>query len=119
MIISFMSNKVSKLCTKRLTATKQLGDSVSLALYALLEFLTSATNLNDAKAFRKYRVHALENKNHENRLGQVSLSIPSSSFRLIVIPVDSNGVVWNAQDELTMMSTFPEIRVKEVIDYHE
>src|SRR5690554_5878670 len=99
MEIDYKNKKVKTLCSDIRRARAKLGHREATELFSLINLIESAKNLNDVKVFDKYKLHSLKNKNHENRVGQISCTIPPSAFRLILFPISNEDLYWNGEEE--------------------
>ncbi|MGI6144405.1 MAG: hypothetical protein GX092_00435 [Clostridia bacterium] len=58
-IVGYGNNKIKKLCSDYKQAKKVLGEIVAEKLFAALNFIESASTLNDIACFPTYRLHQL------------------------------------------------------------
>lgn len=85
--MQYKTNKVQKLCTDLKKATKKLGKDTALSLHSLINFLESATDLQEVNIIGAYHLHALIG----NKTGLYALDIAGrkSSYRLIIKPLNN------------------------------
>ncbi len=113
--------RIKKLCKSLDTAKKKYNNEIAISLHGAINLLENAENLNDIRKFKKYRLHPLENKKHDDRRGQFSITLANSAYRLILYPIDENGEKWNGENEsvgnIYLITNIVEIM--EVVNYHD
>ncbi len=115
-IVGYGNKKTKKLCSDRRQAKKELGEIVSEKLYAAINFIESASTLNDVACFPTYRLHQLLGDKKDlfaldlgRRLG----------YRLIIKPDPPFSEEENKLDFNSKCSTVKCIIVLEVSKHYE
>ena len=117
MEIVYRDKKTYKLCTDFNYAKKELNVKVAEKLHALVGILQSAETLYDLSGLSAYRLHRLQG----NMDGKFALDIAGrrSGYRLIVIPLDSNGKEWNSNDKNDIYRMTEIVLIWEVSNHYE
>lgn len=83
LIVGYGSNKTKKLCSDSKQAKKVLGELVAEKLIAAINFIESASNLNDVACLPTYRLHQLSG----DKIGLFAMDLGRKlGFRLIIKP---------------------------------
>ncbi|MCH5180330.1 MAG: type II toxin-antitoxin system RelE/ParE family toxin [Erysipelotrichales bacterium] len=83
----YKNTKIEKICTDEKKAKIKFGENVANKLFAALNAIESASNLNDIFALKQYNLHKLKGdlKNiHSMYLGK------TTGYRLLLTPLDEN-----------------------------
>ena len=90
---------------------------VAERLLALINFIENAENLKDVDSMRIYHLHPL----HGKREGQYGLDIAGRDrgYRLIIIPLDSEGNEWIEKDVNIVYKATEVIIAWEVSNHYE
>lgn len=95
MKILYKNKKVEKLCTNEKEAKKELGLQVTMKLFATINIISSAENLNDILKLPQYHLHKLVG----DRDGIYSIYLGrNTGYRLELIPLDENEKMVVNQD---------------------
>ena len=82
-IVGYGNSRTEKLCTDRKKAKKELGELVTDKLFAAINFIESATSLNDVACFTSYRLHQLVG----NRKDSFAMDLGKKlGYRLVIKP---------------------------------
>ncbi|MBQ7891032.1 MAG: type II toxin-antitoxin system RelE/ParE family toxin [Erysipelotrichaceae bacterium] len=115
--IEYRNKKVEDLCTNYKKARKELNSIVAEKLHALINLIESADTLQDIAQMKQYHLHPLLG----NREGQYALDIAgrTSSYRLIIIPLDENGHEWKEKNLSSIYKMTKVIIAWEVTKHYE
>ena len=115
--IEYRNKKVKDLCTNYKKARKELNAIVAEKLHALINLIESADTLQDIAQMKQYHLHPLLG----DRDGQYSLDIAgrTSSYRLIIIPLDENGHEWKEKNLSSIYKMTKVIIAWEVTKHYE
>lgn len=82
-IVSYGNNKTEKLCSDSKKAKKELGVLVAEKLFAAINFIESASSLNDVACIPMYHLHDLKG----DRKGSFAMDLGRKlGYRLIIKP---------------------------------
>ena len=82
-IVGYGNNKTKKLCSDNKQAKKVLGEIIAEKLFAALNFIESASSLNDIACFPTYHLHQLSG----NKKGLFAMDLGRKlGYRLIIKP---------------------------------
>lgn len=116
MNIQYKNNQIRKICNDHSKAVKQLNSRVADRLHEVLDFIDSAEILLDIANMPAYRLHPLLG----DRAGTFAIDlIKSSGFRLILIPIDENGNVYNTSDVNVIYRSSSTIILLEVSNHYD
>lgn len=98
-------------------AKKELPAPVAEKLHALINLLESAENLQDIANLQIYHLHPL----YGDREGQYALDAGGrkSGYRLIVIPLDTDGNEWKEKDISIVYGATEALVAWEVSNHYE
>lgn len=82
-IVGYGNNKTKKLCSDKKHAKKVLGEIVAVKLFAALNFIESASTLNDIACFPTYRLHQLSGNKNDRFAMDLGRKL---GYRLIIKP---------------------------------
>ena len=115
--IQYKDKKVKQICTDLKKAKKELPANVAEKLHALVNLIESADNLKDIDELQIYHLHPL----HGKREYQYALDVAGrrSGYRLIIIPLDSEGNAWKEKDVNVVYKSTEIIIAWEVSNHYE
>lgn len=114
--IKYKNKTLQRQCTNYCLAKKDFGVQVAEKLFSLIEFIDSASNLNDVAVIPTYHLHPL----HGKRNGEFSLDLGRRlGGRLIVIPLNDEGNKWDTNDISIIYKSTSVILVLEVSNHYE
>ena len=98
-------------------AKKELNERAATDLFALLNLLESADNLQDIAAMSKYHLHPMEG----DRKGQYALDISGrkEGHRLLIVPLDEEGNEFSETDVSVVYQSTRIIITWEVTNNYE
>jgi len=115
-IVSYGNNKTEKMCSDYKQAKKILGKIVAEKLFAAINFIESASNLNDIACLPNYHLHQLSgNKKH---LFAMDLG-RKLGYRLIIKPAPPFNKEEDNLDFNSKCSLVKSIIVLEVSNHYE
>ncbi|MBC3901444.1 killer suppression protein [Acetobacterium malicum] len=116
MNIQYYDNKIKKICNDHSKAVKELGSQVGQRLHEVLDFINSAETLHDVSQVPAYRLHPLTG----DRKGTFAIDLKKmSGFRLILIPVDDEGIEFKSNDLNVIYRTASTIILLEVTKHYD
>lgn len=115
-IVGYGNSKTKKLCNDKRQANKDLGELVADKLFALLNFIESASSLNDVACFPTYHLHQLSGERKDQFAMDLGRKI---GFRLIIKPDPPLRREENKLDFVTKCSVVTCIIVLEVSNHYE
>lgn len=114
--IQYRNNKLEKICHDYKKAQKEYNTNVAEKLLALIKLLERVECLNDVYMLRQYNLHPL----HGDRKGQYAMDLGRKlGFRLIIIPLNEDGNVWEEKDLQKVYRITTIILVWEVSKHYE
>lgn len=114
--IKYDNKTLQRQCTNYHLAKKDFGVQIAEKLFSLIEFIDSASNLNDVAVIPTYHLHPLRGK----RNGEFSLDLGRRiGWRLIVIPLNDEGNKWDINDISIIYKSTSVILVLEVSNHYE
>ena len=116
MKICYKTKKLEKECTDLSKAKKTYGEKVSEKLFATIEFIQNAVNLQDIIENPSFHFHKLLGK----RKGEYAIDLGRKlGFRLIIIPLDTIGNQYNKPINTNNAIEIVSISVEEVSNHYE
>lgn len=115
-IVEYGNNKTKKLCNDIKQAKKVLGEIVAEKLFAALNFIKSASNLNDVACFPAYHLHQLSGD--KKNLFAIDLG-GKLGYRLIIKPEPPLSAEDNKLDLNSKCKMVKSITVLEVSNHYE
>lgn len=115
-IVGYGNTKTEKLCHDKMLAKKTLGILIADKLFATLNFIESASSLNDIACFPPYRLHQL--KGNKKDLFAMDLG-RKSGYRLIIQPRPLLDDEDNQLDFHSKCKRITSIIVLEVSNHYE
>jgi len=108
---------VKKLCKDLKKAKKEMPANVAEKLHALINLIESSSNLQDIANMQIYHLHPL----HGDRERQYALDVAGrrAGYRLIIIPLDAEGNVWEEKDINIVYKSTEIIIAWEVSNHYE
>lgn len=115
--ILYHDKYTQKICEDIKKAKRDLPANVAEKLIALVGLIKGLPNLESLNTLQVYHLHPLSGK----RIGQYAVDVGgrSSGYRLIIIPLDSDGKEWKTTDIHTMYVLTRIIVVMEVSNHYE
>lgn len=117
MKIAYKDKKTQRLCTDFNYAKKELNVKIAEKLHALISMLQHAENLYDLSKLSVYRLHSLQG--NMNRKFALDIAGRKSGYRLIIIPLDSDGKEWNLNDKNCIYRLTQVVLIWEVSNHYE
>lgn len=116
MKIIYSNKKTEKLCEDFNKAVKAFGKDVAIKLSDLLNAIEAFSTLYDLVVMPQFRLHALG----QNRNYQYSFVIHKGyKWRLIVYPLDENGIVLkDKSNEKEMLTKAVMVEIVEVSEHY-
>lgn len=115
-IVAYANKRTEKLCNDFRFAKKELGEQVAERLFATIDFMRSAANLNDLLCIPTYRLHQLKGK----RKGEIALDLGRKlGFRLIIKPEPPFSSEEDALDFSSKCISVMCVMVLEVSNHYE
>lgn len=116
MHIEYSKSALKKVCTDIKKARKQYGEDVSEKLFSTINFIKSASNLNDIISFPPFHFHALKGK----RSGQYAIDLGRRlGYRLIVVPLDMDGSISDNPQNPANSIKIVCVLIEEVTNHYE
>lgn len=116
MEIIYKNKKIEKQCTNLKTAQKNFNKQVSEKLFSVINFIESATCLNDIKNMPMYNLHSLKG----DREGTYAIDLGRRlGFRLIIEPLNELRKRWSTKDENEILRSTKMILILEVTNHYE
>jgi toxin HigB-1 len=115
-IVGFGNNKTRKICSDCRVAKKELGEIVAEKLFSAINFIESATSLNDIACFPSFHLHQLIGDRKEMFAMDLGRKI---GYRLIIKPDPPLNKVEDKLDYNSKCSIVKCIIVLEVSKHYE
>ena len=115
-IVGYGNNKTRKLCSDSKQAKKILGELVAEKLYAAINFIESASTLNDVACFPTYHLHQLSGDKKDLFAMDLGRKL---GFRLIIKPDPPLNREEDKLDFNSKCSVVKCIIVLEVLNHYE
>lgn len=115
-IVGYGNNKTRKLCSDSKQAKKVLGELVAEKLYAAINFVESASTLNDVACFPTYHLHQLSGDKKDLFAMDLGRKL---GFRLIIKPDPPLNREEDKLDFYSKCSAVKCIIVLEVSNHYE
>ncbi len=115
-IVGYGNNKTKKLCSDNKQAKKLLGEIVAEKLFAALNFIESASTLNDIACFPTYQLHQLSGNKKDLFAMDLGRKL---GYRLIIKPDPPLNGEYDKLDFNSKCSIVNCIIVMEVSNHYE